>query len=279
MISGWKIEDKKKGMTSMDVCREYRNRYGQKVGHAGTLDKDATGILPIGIGSALKLMQFLLNGFSKVYVFTVQWGLHTDTYDLSGNVLSTNSIRNKNYINTLDLFRGKIKQVPPKFSAVRIHGVHAYKLARENKDFEIKEREIEIYSLSILDSCEDYATFEVECSKGTYVRTLAVDIARSSGMIGAVKSIRRTKYGPFDESHCTDKILPSEYILNFKIINLDIRQAIDFTNGKSIEILWYELIKDELYTIMYNRMVLGIGIERNKSYIKPVKVFVKSDEC
>lgn len=268
MIDGWIIVDKESGVTSMDICRRIRANYKNKVGHAGTLDPLATGIMIIGMGKALKLIEFV-HMLKKRYVFTVTWGIHTDTYDITGKIIEENNIRNKNYMNNLNKFVGTITQKPPIFSAIKIHGVPAYKIARASGNVEITERKVSIYSINIISSDENSATFDVTCSKGTYIRSLAVDIALSSNMLGTVSSIRRIEYGPFSEINVSNEILSTESVLEFEKIYFDINQARKFITGHAVN---YKSQQDVLYTIVYFNTLLGIGKGDNKGYIRPIKV-------
>lgn len=271
MLDGWIIVDKPIGLTSMDICKQIRINYKTKVGHAGTLDPLATGILPIAMGNALKLIEFIHMN-KKRYIFKVEWGKHTDTYDITGQVLQTNNIRNINYLDQIKHFIGTISQIPPIFSAIKVNGIPAYKMARAGEKILLSSRSVEIYMLNVLNYNTDYAIFDVICSKGTYVRTLAVDIAHASGMIGTVSEIRRIEYGVFNESHIGSNIFPVNYVLSFPKIYLDINQTNKFINGQNISC--HEDICNQLCTVMYFNNVLGIGKIDNQGYIKPIKVLI-----
>lgn len=173
---------------------------GSKVGHCGTLDVEAAGVLPLAIGEATKLTQFLVNA-RKIYVFTVKFGVKTDTADSTGAIIATTThvpSRSECY-EVCQNFIGIIEQVPPAFSALKVNGVRSYKLARQNNSILLPSRKIEIYNLSLLnfDPENITATYLVECSKGTYVRTLAEDIALSLQSLGFVIELKRTQVGRF----------------------------------------------------------------------------------
>lgn len=206
-INGWLIIDKPKGMGSTQVVGKTRWLLNaQKNGHAGTLDPFATGILPIAFGEATKLIEYVMDG-SKEYEFIIEWGFETDTADTEGSPTESSSkIPSESEIKEiLPEFRGKIKQIPPIYSAIKINGKRAYDLARQGQDVEIPEREVEIYALEYLENISENQTkFRVACSKGTYVRSLGRDIARRLATRGHLVELRRTKCGIFDE---TDKIL------------------------------------------------------------------------
>ena len=177
-----------------------RNCGKKKVGHCGTLDLEADGVLPIAIGEATKLVRILMEA-RKQYVFTVQFGIQTDSGDLSGNIIKTtdNFPSGDQCHNVCKNFIGLITQIPPAFSALKVNGVRSYKLARQNTPVILKERQIEIYHLECLafDRNNNTAKYLVECSKGTYVRTLAEDIALSLQSLGFVIELSRIQVGLF----------------------------------------------------------------------------------
>lgn len=170
-----------------------------KIGHAGTLDPLATGVLPIAFGRATRLIPYVMAG-KKTYQFTIKWGVETDSDDLAGKeIVTSDKVPSESEIQSiLPKFMGEMMQTPSAFSALKVNGRRAYELAREGKEVEIKPRPITIYDLKALEIKPDTATFEVECSKGTYVRTLAHDIAHALGTVGVVTMLRRTVCSPFD---------------------------------------------------------------------------------
>ena len=205
-IDGWLIIDKPEGMTSTQVVGKTRwLLHANKNGHTGTLDPFATGVLPIAFGEATKLAPFVTDG-KKEYEFVIKWGKQTTTDDTEGEVTATSDkIPSRSQIlAALPHFIGKIKQVPPIYSAIKINGQAAYKIARKGQSVEIPEREVEIYALELLEERADSAKFRVECSKGTYVRTLGHDLALYLGTVGHLSELRRTKCGIFT---LRDKIL------------------------------------------------------------------------
>jgi len=202
-ISGWAIVDKPVGMTSTQVVGKMRWTFdAQKAGHAGTLDPLATGILPIAFGEATKTIPYIMDA-EKVYRFTAHWGEARDTDDAEGDVIATSDVRpsREDILAALPAFTGVISQVPPKFSAIKVDGERAYDLARDGEEVELKAREVEIFDFALVEIPDgDHATFEIECSKGTYVRSLVRDLAQKLGTFGYVSALRRTAVGPFDES-------------------------------------------------------------------------------
>lgn len=202
-ISGWLVVDKPEGMTSTQVTGLVRRLFNaQKSGHVGTLDPFASGVLPVALGEATKLIDFLTDE-SKEYEFTLQWGAETDSGDSDGTVILRNeNLPTKTEISSvLSQFKGKIRQVPPAFSAIKINGQRAYDLARKGQKVAMPEREVEIFALEYIDNvAADKSRFRVCCSKGTYVRALGRDIARSLGCAGYLCALRRTRSGLFDLS-------------------------------------------------------------------------------
>jgi tRNA pseudouridine55 synthase len=207
-LSGWLILDKPRGMGSTQgvsaVKRVLRqNGYAKtKVGHGGTLDPLAEGVLPIALGEATKLAGRMLDA-SKIYAFTVQFGEETDTLDTEGEVIATSDVRPTlaEVEAVLPRFTGPIEQVPPAYSALKVDGQRAYDLARAGEAVELKSRAVVIHSLSIMPDAatQDEVTLEAHVSKGTYIRSLARDIAQALGTCGHVTYLRRTKAGPFLE--------------------------------------------------------------------------------
>lgn len=171
-----------------------------KVGHAGTLDPMAEGVLPIAIGEATKTIEFIHNA-RKTYEFEVIFGKRSDSGDMYGKIIEETSIipDKKKIENVIPDFIGKIKQTPPKYSAIKINGKRAYDLAREGIEFEVKEREVNIYGLELTSFEGKKALFRAEVGLGTYIRSLAEDIAEKAGSIGVVSMLKRTKYDIFDE--------------------------------------------------------------------------------
>jgi len=201
-IHGWVILDKPVGVSSTDaVSRVKRAFQAAKAGHAGTLDPLASGILPIALGEATKTVPFVVDGI-KSYRFTVKWGVETETDDAEGDVIETSDDRpvRTDIERHLPDFTGEIKQVPPRYSAIRVSGSRAYDLAREGDDFELSARAVQVNRLEIVEMPdEDHCVLEAECGKGTYVRSLARDLGRALGCFGHVSELRRTRVGPFNE--------------------------------------------------------------------------------
>ena len=180
------------------VTRLKRLLHPNKIGHAGTLDPMATGVLPIAVGHATKLIPFVMDG-TKIYEFRVVWGSQTDTDDAEGTVIAQSNRRptEAEIRAVIPDFIGEIAQMPPAYSALKIGGKRAYDLAREGKDVPLVARPVQIMALEPIQMAADYADFRVTCGKGTYVRSIARDMGVRLGCLGHVAVLRRVACGPF----------------------------------------------------------------------------------
>lgn len=201
-VHGWLVIDKPAGVTSAYVVNKARRFLNAaKVGHGGTLDPLATGVLPLAFGEATKTVSYVMDGLKK-YRFTVRWGEARDTDDADGIVTATSDLRpDTSAIEAaLSHFTGTIEQIPPDYSAVKVDGARAYTLARENKDLVLEPRSIRIDEFRLTGQPDvDHAVFEVVSGKGAYMRSLARDLALFLGICGHVADLRRIGLGPFSE--------------------------------------------------------------------------------
>ncbi|MDG4905771.1 tRNA pseudouridine(55) synthase TruB [Mesorhizobium sp. WSM4898] len=198
-VSGWVVLDKPVGMGSTEAVSKIKWLFqAEKAGHAGTLDPLASGMLPIALGEATKTVPYVQDG-AKVYRFTVAWGEERSTDDLEGPVTNSSDRRpaEAEVRALLPKYTGVVMQTPPQFSAVKIAGERAYDLARDGETVDIPAREIEIGRLDIVEHGVDRTVFEVECGKGTYVRSLARDMGRDLGCFGHISELRRVEVEPF----------------------------------------------------------------------------------
>jgi len=202
-IHGWLNIDKPAGMSSARVVAIVKRiTNAQKAGHAGTLDPFATGILPIALGEATKTVPYLVSDI-KEYRFTAHWGEARDTDDIDGDTTETSNTRpsKADIAALLPAFIGTVSQRPPAFSAIKINGERAYKLAREGASPEMPLRDVQIHDLSLSEIIDkDHAIFDVTCGKGTYIRALARDMALELGTFAHLVALRRTRVGPFFEN-------------------------------------------------------------------------------
>jgi tRNA pseudouridine55 synthase len=202
-VSGWVILDKPFSLGSTPSVGRVRRLFSaQKAGHAGTLDPLATGILPIALGEATKTVSFLMDA-QKTYEFTLTFGENTDTLDKEGKVISISEVRPtaEAIKDQLKNFIGIINQVPPRYSAIKINGKRSYELARSGQVVDIKSRQVLVETFTLTKHDENSSSFRVICGKGTYIRSLARDLALSLNACGHVTMLRRTSVGPFNLNH------------------------------------------------------------------------------
>lgn len=259
MINGILVIDKDKGMTSADVVYHLRKAlHIRKIGHAGTLDPDVTGVLPIAIGQATKLIE-LMHTQNKKYEGTGIIGYATDSYDVSGTVLESEKITapiSKEAIQqAMQSFVGEIEQVPPIYSAVRVNGKHLYEYARAGIEVERPKRQVQVYHYDIKndptfdkEKGEETFDFQIECSKGTYVRSLVNDLKTELNVPAVMESLRRTASSGFDLSQAVkldevinapekiaDFIQPIDaFFKDYESINLNDQQWLKVKNGNAI---------------------------------------------
>lgn len=277
-INGILIINKEKEWTSNDVVQKVKHLVNEKVGHTGTLDPMATGVLPLLIGKGTLCAKYLVN-HDKKYQATIQLGIKTDSADIEGNILEKKEVNSaifENVQNVLEEFKGKQKQTPPKYSAIKIKGKKLYEYARKGQEVEIPEREIEIYNIKLLnvDKKEEQINFEVQCSKGTYIRSLCEDIAEKLGTIGFMKELNRTQVGDFYIENSikineliekNELIAPSyisieEFFKNKEKIELNEKAFQLFLNGVKLN----NNKEDGVYRIYNNNKFIGTGIIKNK---------------
>lgn len=201
-INGWLIIDKPQGLSSAAIVGIAKRATGAaKVGHGGTLDPLATGVLPLAFGEATKTVAYVMDA-RKQYGFTVRWGQARDTDDAAGQIVAESDARptRESIRAALPRFTGRIRQVPPDYSAIKVGGRRAYKLARADKPLELRAREVDVYGLELTGQPDaDHADFVVDCGKGTYIRSLARDLAQDLGTVGHISRLRRHQTGPFGE--------------------------------------------------------------------------------
>ena len=274
MKSGIVIINKEAEMTSQTVVSKVKKKLNcKKAGHIGTLDPLATGVLPVLLNDATKLSKYLIE-HDKTYVATVKLGIKTDTADSEGEIIENQEISDldKKFVyDILKSFEGKQKQAPHRYSAVKINGRKLYEYSRKGEKVDIPKRDIEIYSIKLLefDNDEKEITFEVSCSKGTYIRVLCEDIAEKLGTIGYMKNLKRTKVDKFcienavkiDDLKEEDIISVEElFENNLKRLELNNRKLELFLNG--VMLTFHE--EDGTYKIYHDNQFIGLGIVKNK---------------
>lgn len=277
-MNGIIVINKGKGCTSHDVVYKIKKIFNEKVGHTGTLDPNATGVLPILVGKGTQLSEFLIN-HNKKYIATLKLGKKTDTADVEGNVVEERDVdktclNEQNIRKVFSSMLGKQKQKPPMYSAIKINGKKLYEYARSGKTVDIPEREIEIYELNLLQIDLDNNTikFEVSCSKGTYIRTVCEKVAEKLNTVGYMLDLQRTQVGEFSIeksvtiNELTDNIEDKDFINknfisieqffsnNLKVI-LNERELNQFLNGVMINCKY-----DEGFVRVYNIQNSFIGV-------------------
>ena len=211
-MNGIVIVDKPQDWTSQDVTARLRRVFNtRRIGHGGTLDPMETGVLPVFVGRATRGVEFFEHA-EKTYEATLRLGLFTDTEDITGTVLEEREVTTleAEFLAVLDRFRGKIQQIPPMYSALKVNGQKLCDLARKGKEVERKPREIEIFELTCLEFSGSTARLRVRCSKGTYIRTLCKDIGAALGCGGCMESLRRVTAGEYT----IEEAVPLETLLN-----------------------------------------------------------------
>jgi tRNA pseudouridine55 synthase len=290
-LHGWVVVDKPLGLTSADIVRIVKRKFNvKKVGHGGTLDPMATGILPIAIGEATKTVSYLMDS-KKTYTFTVKWGEETDTDDSTGNIINKKIL----YPNLIDIknilpkFIGEIDQLPP------INGKRAYKISRGGEIPLLSKNKVKIETIKILERIsEKEMSFEVICGKGTYVRSLARDFGRCLGTYGHITKLERTAYGPFfnkiivsidrlnEINHGIDNlyllIQPIETVLDdILAVNVSKQEANKLKTGLSIPlILEYIGNNRDAYAIFEKKLIALCKI--NENVLRPIRVLNIEDQ-
>lgn len=278
-INGIIIINKPKGYTSHDVVAKVKKIMKvKKVGHTGTLDPNATGVLPLLLNQGTKLSKYLIE-HDKEYEVTLKLGIKTDTLDGEGAIIKEEQVNFETIScqieKVLSSFIGKQKQIPPMYSAIKVNGKKLYEYARSGQTVEVKPREIEIYAITLqkLEKEKNEIKFKVSCSKGTYIRSLCEQIAEKLGTIGYMKELNRTKVGTFEieksitieelekkEIKLKEKVITMQELLKeLPTITLEEKELQKFLNGVKIPIN----TKDGIYNI-YETSYIGTGIVKEK---------------
>ena len=282
-MQGILIINKPQGYTSQDVVSKVKKILNiKKAGHTGTLDPLATGVLPIMLGNYTKLSKYLIE-HDKIYLAKIKLGEKKDTGDEEGKTIEEkevleNNLNKENVEKILKKFLGRQKQIPPMYSAIKVNGKKLYEYAREGKKVEIPEREIEIYSIKLknINLEETEIEFEVNCSKGTYIRVLCEDIANKLGTVGYMSNLERIKVDVFDirdsvtledlEKNKDNKMFLERSLINMETIFKDLPQ-ISLNNRKKELFLNGVMLsienKEGLYNIYNNNVYLGTGTIKN----------------
>ena len=275
---------KPKGLTSHDVVARLRKiTKVRQIGHTGTLDPFATGVLPICIGKATRLIEYLDD--DKEYLATVQFGKNTTTYDLEGEITATfdKKVTEEDVKNTLKDFEGEISQIPPIYSAIKVNGKKLYDYARQGQDIEIKPRKVTISKIELkeFDKTSQSAKVTVACSKGTYIRSIAYDLGAKLGCGGYLTALERTKAGKFqvnsaiklegltEVSQIVENLINPLDMLNIPIHNLSENERERVSHGMSI--CNSDFPDSDIVILSYGGRIYAIGkVEQNKILVKKV---------
>jgi len=272
-MNGILIINKPKGYTSHDVVNVLRKELNtKKIGHTGTLDPNATGVLPILVGQATKISKYLIE-HNKTYIAELKLGEKSTTGDAEGEIIETKAIpilTGEHVEDVLKSFLGKQEQIPPIYSSIKINGKKAYEYARKGETVKIPSRQIEIFDISLIKFEQNIITFQVKCSKGTYIRVLCEDIAKKLGTVGLMSNLIRTEVNDFniENAYTIEDIKNKKEISLISIedafktkpsIKLDNRKTELFLNG--VQLTFNE--PDNIYRIYNNNMFLGLGIIKN----------------
>ena len=277
-MNGIIIVNKSNRYTSHDIVAKVKKITGEKVGHTGTLDPLATGVLPLLIGKGTLCSKYLMN-HDKTYTVLLKLGIKKSTGDEEGDIIQEETVNeklleDKEVKNVLESFLGEQEQIPPIYSAIKVNGKKLYEYARKGQDVEVEPRKITIYDIKMLkidkESCE--IQFEVSCSKGTYIRSLCEDIAKKMGTVGYMKELQRTRVGAFtiaqsilvedlNEENVQKHIITVEKLFkDFPNIELNARKLELFLNGVKLS---FDL-EDGIYKIYSNQQFIGIGVVKDK---------------
>ena len=286
MSHGWLILDKPVGMTSTKSGGIIKKIFKQKkIGHAGTLDPFASGVLPLALGEATKTMPFLMSN-SKSYKFTLVFGYQTSTGDTEGEVIATSDNRPTllELQQILSTFTGIISQIPPVYSAIKINGKPAYARARAGETVEIQPRQVEIKKI-VLDSYDgEVATLTVDCGTGTYIRTLGQDIAITLGTVGYLSQLQRTRVGLFSVKHAISLenikkigdnpgqgvLLPIGAVLDdIPAVSVSLQEAVKIRQGQAVASFGEESLK---VSVWCDKQLIAIGHVSNNLF-HPERVF------
>ena len=278
-MNGIIIINKNQGYTSHDIVHKIKKISKEKVGHTGTLDPMAQGVLPILIGKATQCSKYLIN-HDKIYKVKLKLGIKTDTADSEGNIIEKTEIspeilNEQKILQAINSMKGKQEQIPPIYSAIKVNGKKLYEYARKGQEVEIKPRQIEIYNIDLnnIDKENKIIEYTVNCSKGTYIRSLCEDIAKKLGTIGYMENLIRLKAGEFsiENSITLEEILNTEnpynvlekniitleeFFKNKETINLNEKRLQLFLNGVNLT----EPKQDGIYKIYNNNNFIGTGI-------------------
>lgn len=295
MLKGILNVNKEKGISSARVVSLVRRALGmKKVGHTGTLDLEASGVLPIVIGKATRVSDYMMTK-DKVYETELILGAKTDTLDAAGKIIAKSDkvVSRYEFIEAMNTFKGEIEQIPPMYSALKVNGKKLYDLARDGIEIERKRRKVKVYDIDLLDFAFPQATIRVTCSKGTYIRTLVDDIGEKLGTLAYVNELKRVRVGDLDvkdainsedilkiaKKDLLEKLYPVDFALkDFEKIVLDKKYLENLVNGQMVEVADRF---DKTVRVYAGEDFIGLGEnykENDKSFLKMEKVFYERED-
>lgn len=279
-MDGILIINKPKGRTSHDIVAKVKKIVNDKVGHTGTLDPNATGVLPLLIGKGTLCSQYLIE-HDKIYEATIKLGIKTDTADIEGKIIEEREVllktlEEQNIKKVLKEFLGKQEQIPPIYSAIKVNGKKLYEYARNNEEVTLPKKEVTIYSLELISITNDIITIKTKVSKGTYIRALINDIGQKLNTNGTLISLERTSLDKFKISDAYSlkdvldgnyKLLSIEDLINCKVINIDDNLLFKVKNGQRLK------MNDEYVLFKYNSLNVALYQKCAPNEIKPLIIF------
>ena len=287
--SNFYLINKPKSWTSQDLCSKFKKLYNfNKVGHSGTLDPNATGLMLIATNKYTKLFDYITNK-DKTYVVKTLFGYDSETLDIDSNYekiheIDLNKIKDE-FINAVNNKKGESLQIPPKYSAVKVKGKRLYKYAREGKEVEIPKRKINVKKIEIIKIDNEIAEIKVKVSEGTYIRSLISDIAKSLNTVAIVSDLERISIGNLDINHncfisnieeLNNKFIPnsisSDEIIDLPVINVKEKDLDNIKNGELMSNTFFKT--KEIYILKYEGNVVATYKPFNEEYFKPDKVIL-----
>ena len=287
--SNFYLINKPKSWTSQDLCSKFKKLYNfNKVGHSGTLDPNATGLMLIATNKYTKLFDYITNK-DKTYVVKTLFGYDSETLDIDSNYekiheIDLNKIKDE-FINAVNNKKGESLQIPPKYSAVKVKGKRLYKYAREGKEVEIPKRKINVKKIEIIKIDNETAEIKVKASEGTYIRSLISDIAKSLNTVAIVSDLERISIGNLDINHncfisnieeLNNKFIPnsisSDEIIDLPVINVKEKDLDNIKNGELMSNTFFKT--KEIYILKYEGNVVATYKPFNEEYFKPDKVIL-----
>ena len=287
--SNFYLINKPKSWTSQDLCSKFKKLYNfNKVGHSGTLDPNATGLMLIATNKYTKLFDYITNK-DKTYVVKTLFGYDSETLDIDSNYekiheIDLNKIKDE-FINAVNNKKGESLQIPPKYSAVKVKGKRLYKYAREGKEIEIPKRKINVKKIEIIKIDNETAEIKVKVSEGTYIRSLISDIAKSLNTVAIVSDLERISIGNLDINHncfisnieeLNNKFIPnsisSDEIIDLPVINVKEKDLDNIKNGELMSNTFFKT--KEIYILKYEGNVVATYKPFNEEYFKPDKVIL-----